>query len=193
MPIQCPVCELVNDDIALECAECGRQLMSEAELDASIDPVEGLEMASYAAETARAREDEQIPDLEQTHFAPTRLALAERVAVEPTRLESVGEVLPDPTPEDFESGREEDDGLRTPDPEESGVCPWCKVPSTSKVCDSCGRRRSRYTAAPMAKGQPAGTARQDAGDKESCPNCFGRISWGPRCSECGVALPPRER
>ncbi len=187
MPIQCPVCELVNDDVALECAKCGRQLMSEADLEASVEPVEGLELASYAGETALAPDEGQIADLEQTHYAPApQAAVTERVAVEPTRLELAGEVLPDPTPDDFETGREADDGERTPDPADATVCPWCKTPSTAKVCDACGRRRSRYTAAGRASGR--------AGDDgtQSCPNCFGRIEWTARCSECGVALPPRE-
>jgi hypothetical protein len=179
----------VNEDIALECAECGRQLMSEAALDASIAPVEGLEIASYAEDTAITPDEGPIAGLELTHYAPARVAVAERVAVEPTRLEDIGEVLPDPTPADFESGREQDDGVRTPDPESSAICPWCKAPSTSKVCDSCGRRRSRYTA--PAGLQSVAARRDDEGDKESCPNCFGRISWAARCSECGIALPPR--
>src|SRR5476651_2060663 len=104
MAIQCPVCELVNDDVALECLECGRQLMSEASLDESIEQVEGLEHASYAAETALALDQERLPDLEETLFAPVTEPIAERLLVEPTWVEGASaEVLPDPTPDDFET------------------------------------------------------------------------------------------
>ena len=191
MSIQCPVCELVNDEMALECAECGRQLMSEADLDASIEPIEGLEEASYAADTALVPDEAQLPELEFTRYEAAQVALVERVSVEPTRLEVPAELQPEAPPDDFERGREVDADERTPDPSLATFCPWCKAPSTSKVCDSCGRRRSRYSAPAGQAARPAGAAGSDK-DVQSCPNCFARILWAPRCPDCGIPLPPTD-
>jgi hypothetical protein len=193
MPIQCPVCELVNDDMALECAECGRQLLTEGELDATIEPVDGLELTRFDVETAQAPAPETIPELEQTHFAPAQIAMSERVAIEPTILAPAEDVAPDPAPDDFDPGREQDDGLRTPLPEELKACPYCGAAIDGKVCDGCGRRIARYTSAAGEAGGPTLLRRVVAGDDmQFCPACFARIPWGLRCIECGVPLAPRD-
>ena len=51
MPIECPICDTLNDDAAMECARCGRQLLTEAQLDETIRPIEGLEESSFLEDT----------------------------------------------------------------------------------------------------------------------------------------------
>ncbi|MCA1826524.1 MAG: hypothetical protein ABR567_04450 [Myxococcales bacterium] len=83
-------------------------------------------------------------------------------------------------------GREMDDGVRTPAPQDDGTCPWCGAPSADAVCDSCGRRRSRFTAAVAAR------RLQSSEDTMLCPACFARVPEGARCTECGTPFPVRE-
>ena len=188
MPLQCAVCETVNADDALECAECGRQLLSDAEIDETIEPVPDVDRASYAGDTALTPDIDQLPELELTHYQPTRVIVSERMAVESTLQPAAGEVASEPVSPDFESGREADDGTRTLPPEEADLCPFCGVASAGKVCDGCGRRKARYT---VPKGAPR-TALRNEPAKEVCPTCLSRVIWAERCPECGVRMKPRE-
>jgi hypothetical protein len=184
MPAPCPVCETVNHESAFECEVCGRQLVSDAQLESAIEPVPGLDAASDREATARALEDAPMEGIELTLQAPVAVGPIAFLDVEPTRLDEVG-ADGDPLPEGFDAGREGDDGQRTAAPDVSETCPWCGSPSPGRVCDVCGRRKARYTAAPAAPGEDPGE------DTQLCPNCYARVPWHERCGECGLPLPPR--
>jgi hypothetical protein len=185
--MQCPVCEAENRPGAHECANCGKILSKDEELLAEIVPVPGLEQTLQPAVDVDA---ERIPGLEQTQLAEKDLPVrAETVpGVEHTQLEADPEAplnwTTGNTP--LDSGREADDGVRTPAPQDDGTCPWCGSPSTDAVCGSCGRRRSRYTA-----GGPAGPV-ETSDETMMCPACFARVPHTSRCSECGTPFPLQE-
>ncbi len=183
----CPLCETENPDDAAECASCGKAFAAAVQVDLPVVVVPGLEQTLFdAADGDDAGPVEAVPGLEQTMVARRDLRIPEeRVeGIEPTQIEL------DPEAPQFwsgavtelELGREVDDGARTPAPKDDGTCPWCHVPATGLVCDSCGRRRSRYSAAPV---QAAATASDET---QLCPACFARVPVGPRCVECGVRL-----
>ncbi|HZX97867.1 MAG TPA: hypothetical protein VFE90_25340, partial [Myxococcales bacterium] len=56
------------------------------------------------------------------------------------------------------------------------------------VCDSCGRRKSRYTRAPAS----AEARSVVGGETVNCPSCFARVPQGERCSDCGLPFPLQE-
>ena len=180
----CPLCETDNPEGAAECAGCGKAFATAAPPDLPLDPVPGLEQTVLAPDRAEAAPD-PVPGLERTQLARRDLRIVEeRVAdVEQTQLES------DPAATQFWSGgvtevdlgREADDGARTPAPLDDGTCPWCRAPATGAVCDACGRRRSRYSVAPVPAAAAAGSE-----ETQLCPACFARVPIGPRCVECGV-------
>ena len=187
--MRCPVCETENSDDAAECANCGKILASEADLFEDVEPVPGLELTLQPpVET----ETQTLAELEQTQLAPKDLEVPEEHVpdVEYTQLEQ------DPaaplnwtagnTPLDL--GRELDDGQRTPAPQDTGTCPWCGAASTDAVCDACGRRRSRYTAAAAVVAAVL-TGKED---NVMCPACFARVPPGERCTECGTPFPIQE-
>lgn len=189
MPVKCPVCETENGDDAAECANCGKQLALDADLLEDVAPIDGLEM------TIQDRVDTDaalLPDVEFTQVAAGKDLQVpdEKVpGVEHTQLEIDPEApvnwIAGNTP--LDSGRELDDGVRTPAPQDTGVCPWCGAPSTDAVCDSCGRRRSRYAAAPAAVTGPS-----QSDEIVMCPACFARVPPADRCGECGTPFPLKE-
>lgn len=186
MPAKCPVCETVNPDDAAECADCGKVLFTEAHLVDEVAPIEGLEETLHDPLESATGPVATLLELEQTQLARRDLKIAAEAVpgVERTQLEFDPDAVSfwggavDP---DLESGREPDDGQRTPAPQDTGLCPWCTAPATGAVCDNCGRRRSRYTV-PVATAQ---VARAQA-DTVLCPACFARVPTGARCLECGV-------
>src|SRR5438105_854857 len=189
MSLRCPVCETENADDAADCGNCGKILATEAALFADVEPVPGLELTlQRPVET----ETQTLAELEQTQLAPKDLPVQEEhvPGVEYTQLEQDPAAplnwTPGNTPIDL--GRELDDGERTPAPQDTGTCPWCGAVSTDAVCDACGRRRSRYTAA-AAVVAVALTGRED---NVMCPACFARVPPGPRCTECGTPFPVPE-
>jgi hypothetical protein len=184
MPVPCPICETDNPDGALECATCGKRFAVEDGPPPDVALLDGLEETVLDPWESVAEPAPPLPDLQQTQLARRDLRI-------------VAEVVPDVerTPIEFDPGaasswgggvvldvdREQDPDPRTPAPADDGVCPWCNTYSSGAVCDSCGRRRSRYLA-------PAAAAEQATGrqDNVRCPACFGRVQPGPRCSECGL-------
>ncbi|HUJ27419.1 MAG TPA: hypothetical protein VLW85_15450 [Myxococcales bacterium] len=181
--MKCPLCETENRGDALECANCGKQLASEADVLDDVAPLPGLEQTLQDAVDVPTQ---VMADLETTQLASPGL----QVDVVPTPGVEHTEIEQDPeAPLNWvagqvaiDSGRELDREPRTPAPEDTGVCPWCNAPATGLVCDNCGRRRSRYSA-------PRGAEAQPAGDSVLCPACFARVAPGPRCGECGVPFP----
>ncbi len=186
----CPLCETENPDDAPECAGCGKAFATAAQEDLPVVAVPGLEQTLFdVSPDDPDQAPELVPGLERTQVARRDLRIAEeRVeGVEPTQL------AVDPGAAQFWSGgvtevdlgREADDGARTPAPQDDGTCPWCREPSTAAVCDSCGRRRSRYSVAAVQQARGAGSSEET----QLCPACFARVPVGLRCVECGVRFP----
>jgi hypothetical protein len=185
--MKCPVCETENSEDAAECSNCGKQLALDGDVLEDVEAVPGLEL------TLQERVDTDaapLPGLELTQVADKDLRVPDEKVpgVEHTQLEEDPEApvnwSPGSTP--IDSGREQDDGVRTPAPQDTGTCPWCGAPAEDAVCDSCGRRRSRYTAAaPVA-------AAEESGDIVMCPACFSRVPHTLRCQECGSPFPLQE-
>jgi hypothetical protein len=182
MPAKCPVCETDTPDDAMECPTCGKVLATDADLVEDVPLIDGLEQTLQ--EKITADDAQLIPGLEQTQIADKLLKVADEHVpdVEYTQLEE------DPSAPvnwmggaPIDLGREPDDGVRTPAPQDTGTCPWCSAPATGAVCDNCGRRRSRYSTPPA---QPE--VRLEPGDGILCPACFARVPPGARCNECGV-------
>ncbi len=189
----CPLCETANLDDAPECESCGKPLAVVAQVELPVTVVPGLEQTLYDAppdaEARSASPVDAVPGLERTQVARRDLRIIDEgvEGLERTQIEA------DPEAPRFWSGsvtevdlgREADDGVRTPTPQDDGTCPWCRAPATGLVCDSCGRRRSRYVAAPA---RAAGSGSGVSDETQLCPACFARVPAGPRCVECGVRL-----
>jgi hypothetical protein len=183
--MRCPLCEKETSDDVAECANCGKQLHADAQVLEQVRPLEGLE------ETLRDPLESGVdpalmPELEHTQIASRNLRVAdERVPdLQLTRIEADAAAQSSWTAGrlELESGREPDSSPRTPPPEDHGDCPWCGAQSQGAVCDSCGRRRSKYTDAAPCVRAAAST------DTVLCPACFARVPADARCAECGVRL-----
>ena len=183
----CPVCETENSEDAAECASCGRKLAIDADLLEDVAPLPGLELTLQDAVQTDAA---PLPGLEFTQVADPHLQVPDEKVpgVEHTQLEEDPEAPLNWSPGSvaLDYGRELDDGVRTPAPQDTGTCPWCGAPADDAVCGSCGRRRSRYTAAPPA------AAQQASGEIVMCPSCFSRVPRTDRCQECGMPFPLQE-
>ncbi len=186
--MKCPVCETENPDESAECSNCGKQLALDADLLEDVEPVPGLELTLQDKVDTDA---ERLPGLEFTQVADPRLQVPDEKVpgVEHTQLEEDPEApvnwIAGSTP--LDSGREADDGVRTPAPQDTGTCPWCGAPAEDAVCGNCGRRRSRYTAPPAAA-----VPEQGSGEIVMCPACFSRVPRTERCQECGSPFPLQE-
>jgi hypothetical protein len=178
----CPLCETDNPDDLPECTDCGKQLHTDAQVLEDVAPLPGLEETMQLSVDVPA---ETMADLERTLVARSDLRVQVEVVpgVERTQLEEdpsapinwSGQVV-------LDRGREEDLDPRTEAPQDDGRCPWCGVEASGAVCDSCGRRRSRYTAALPVPAAP------QSSETVLCPACFARVAAVARCVECGVPL-----
>ncbi len=184
----CPVCDTDNPVTAVECESCGKALRRGSEVPGFAPALVGLE---HTLQDAAEVQVDRLPELELTALASRSLrAPLERLEVERTPFE------PDPAapvawsagPLELDTGREPEDGARTPAPIDAGECPWCGAASGDAVCGSCGRHRARHFAPPIPP--PDGAA--PGGEHVLCPACFARVADAIRCAECGVPLPIRE-
>jgi hypothetical protein len=107
--------------------------------------------------------------------------------LEPTQLAPDDLAVPIESMPDVEHTRLDDFAERTPAPPETATCSWCGTPSLGAVCDSCGRRKSRYVAPAVKEERRAAT-----GEIVTCPSCFARVAREVRCSDCGVPFPLQE-
>ena len=104
------------------------------------EPIAGLELTLQPPVEAEA---EPLPDLEQTQLfeKDVQVPIETVPGVEHTRLEQDLDAplnwTPGNTP--LDPGREVDDGVRTPAPEESANCPWCGSPSLDAVRPPIGQ------------------------------------------------------
>lgn len=197
----CPVCETACSDDASECANCGKVLMLEGELEVESETVEGLEATILDPLDSVTGVVVRIAEVEDTQLADPKMVVAvEALQVDRSKQEELASAqqfwfggL-----EDMESGREQDGIPKTAAPVDTGVCAWCQAPGTGVICDACGRRRLRgRTSAPRAVAGPGGplTARQRTEAEENtvlCPGCLSRVPRTDRCPECKTPLPREE-
>ena len=186
MPVRCAVCETDNLEDASECAGCGSPIAAPGSSEPDGPPLPGLERTHAAAVEV---EVDAIAGLEATGIDSRGLEIEteEVPGVERTRLEADPAAASNWTADvDLDPGREPKSSERTAPPPESATCPFCGVASLGAVCDACGRRKARFTAAsPLARVAASGETRL-------CPSCFARVPSGPRCEECGVPFPVQE-
>ncbi len=192
----CPLCESECAEDALDCAQCGKQLLVELIPDDAPEMLAGQEHTQVGADdldtafAMAALDPATIPALdgiERTQLAEPTL----QVAIEPLQVDGsqpaassapsiwTAELL------EIDSGRDEDLAPRTPEPEETNICPWCGAPATGAVCSHCGRRRRRFTRDPS---RPIASA----GETTLCPACFSRVAADDRCAQCHAPLPRSE-
>src|ERR1051325_2221433 len=128
--MHCPVCETDNGDDALECANCGKVLASEADVLEDVELIPGLEQTLQDAVDVPTQ---AMAELEGTQLAPPDLQVdvAPTPGVEHTQIEQDPSAPLNWTPGQVpvDSGRELDNEPRTPAPQDTGVCPWCNAPA----------------------------------------------------------------
>jgi hypothetical protein len=189
--MRCPVCDTDNLDAA-ECVSCGKALRPDVEAAVAEAPVlEGL-VPTLESDGDLPISPEIVPDLERTSIDQDAAAplswTAGPLALEQTAFAEDPEAVSSWTGEvELDLGREGDGAPRTPAPPETAVCPWCGAVSLDAVCDGCGRRKLRYSAAPERN-----AVRVQPGETVSCPSCFARVAQDARCSDCGMPFPVQE-
>src|SRR5258707_4082189 len=160
MPAKCPICETVNSDDVDECANCGKILATAADLMEDVEPIDGLEQTIHDPLESATGPIAVIAELEETMIARKDLEVPEEHVqdVELTQIKEdpAAPINWTPGPVEIDLGRELDDGVRTPAPQDTGACPWCNAPATGAVCDNCGPRKSRYSVQPAPSHQQAG-------------------------------------
>jgi hypothetical protein len=190
--MRCPVCDTDNLDAAAECVSCGKALRERRDDGlAEAPPLEGL-LPTREADRDLAVSAEIVPDLERTTIDQDAAAplswTAGPLALERTAVTADPDAVSSWTGGvELDLGRERDAGPRTPAPPETATCPWCGAASLDAVCDGCGQRKARYSAAPERE-----AARREAGETVSCPSCFARVPYDARCSDCGTPFPLQE-
>ena len=190
--MRCTLCETDNPDDLPACAACGKVLLTQTAPDELVMLMEGFEETVRDPLESAAGPVQAMGELEGTAVArkDLRIAAEPMMAVERTQLES------DPSAQlfwsggapDLDLGREGADPERTAAPVDDGKCPWCGADATSLICDSCGRRRSRF-AKPLV--QTAERAAREGDEQVTCPACFTRVPTGVRCTSCHVPFAPR--
>lgn len=183
--VVCEVCETAQAPATL-CANCDMPLKLPKGVrpvaDPPIERVPGLEPNAFDDVQVYAA---PIPDLELTHHD----AAPEGVRTFVPGFEPTADLLLDLPGEDpVLAGLE-----RTVEefvPETSGAayapdaCPYCgHVQPGARICDNCGRQRSRVLGR---------AARRDvAGEPVRCHACGARVEPAELCSDCGQPLPVR--
>ena len=187
--MRCPVCETENQ--GAQCVTCGKALDAPPDAALDVGPIEGLEATQVAPPDLAVRV-EPLPGVEHTQLAP-QMDVAQHwtsgpIALERTGYEPVGDAPAGSGADlDLDLGRETESGERTAAPAETAICPFCGTPSLDAVCDVCGRRKLRFTAA-ADEAAPAAKS----GETRLCPSCFARVPVEVRCSECGLPFPLTE-
>jgi hypothetical protein len=187
--MRCPVCETENQ--GAQCVTCGKALDTGRDEAFDVAPIEGLEATQLAPPDLAVRV-EQLPGVEHTQLAP-QMDVAQHwtagpIALERTEYEPVADALAGGgVGLDLDLGREPESAERTAVPTETAICPFCGTPSLDAVCDVCGRRKLRFTAAADEAGPAAAS-----GETRVCPSCFARVPIEVRCSDCGMPFPLTE-
>jgi hypothetical protein len=191
--MRCPVCETENRAGAADCATCGKAFFAQSIRVPDAPLIEGLEETIRDPTESATGPVQMIPDVELTEVARKDLVVwvDDMPDVERTPIEADPDEASRWTtgPVDLDPGRELDDGVRTPAPQDAKICPWCGTASDDVVCDGCGRRKTRYAQA--AADGPEEFAAANV-EKVHCPACLSRVLPGLRCSECGLPFPLTE-
>lgn len=186
------MCETVQPP-AWVCVTCGLSLKLKGRLppEQPIVPVEGLE--TNAPDSGGETFVERLGDLEPTGQAPTPDVRPAGIdGFEATAqleiLDPFGDDGSDRVP-DLERTCEPFERTAGLTGEASPNCPWCGyVQATGRVCDHCGRSRTRILAplpAPVARARRPGDD-----DRVRCPACGAKVLPARLCSDCGTPLAP---
>ncbi|MBF5044008.1 hypothetical protein FGE12_16540 [Aggregicoccus sp. 17bor-14] len=182
--IICPVCEHPQAQ-GDECDQCGKRLSTPRSAGAApVAPLPELELTPHVGGKAPVPV-ERVAELAPTREAPVGALPPERVPdLEATRSAPALNVVELPLDE-LETGRAEDDGVRTAAPAGAAVCRYCRnVQAEGLVCDKCGMRLPRLR--PTAK---AAAEREDADATYArCPRCHVRGRVGRPCTDCGTVV-----
>lgn len=190
--ITCPVCEHTQAQ-GHECENCGHRLSAPPAVSGDVQRLPDLEATPYAGGGAEVS-PERVPELEQTRFrSGPDLPPVAFPEMERTVSGGAGEVDV-PMIADLDTGRSEDDGIRTAAPSGPVTCRYCHhVQEEGSLCDRCGMRLP-YTATPAIPAEWSdGTrrARVDLDDLRVRCKCGAPAKAGQRCGDCGemVAVP----
>ncbi|MCP3101689.1 hypothetical protein LZ198_22685 [Myxococcus sp. K15C18031901] len=180
--IICPVCDHVQPE-GTECDVCGKRFPSDVATAAPVvatlpeleltphsggrDAVEAAPLPELDLTRLRSGPDlpaQLVPDLELTQNGATGAVPVEQLA-------------------ELDTGRAQDDGVRTAAVVGSVVCRYCRnVQAAGLLCDNCGMRLPRTRAAAPAAVQAVG----GDDDWKPCPTCHTPMRPGRVCGECGV-------
>ncbi|XXF81041.1 hypothetical protein P2318_15135 [Myxococcaceae bacterium GXIMD 01537] len=183
--IICPVCEHQQAQ-GDECDNCGKKLQAPRVVAVAVAPLLELEQTQFAGGRAPVPAD-TVPELEGTRLRagpdlpPQMVQDLDRTAVDKATFAAapVAPML------DIDTGRAEDDGVRTMAPIGPVVCRYCRnVQSEGLVCDKCGMRL------PRARLEAPAEARAGSGEGgwTNCPRCRTPNRPGRSCTTCGAAL-----
>lgn len=176
--IQCPVCEH-QQPAADECEVCGKRLAAPVVSNAPISTMLELEQTALVRPGLPVQA-QPMPELEQTRAARVgEVAVAGIAELERTHVDAVPEVAVLPVL-DLDTGRAEDDGVRTQLPVGKVVCRYCRNEQASgAICERCGMRLPKVAATPVV---------MLPGDEEYtlCSDCGTRGLVGKRCPGCGA-------
>jgi hypothetical protein len=183
--IICPVCEYQQAQ-GDECDQCGKKLQAPRPIAVAVTTLPELEQTQVAGGKV-AVEVQAVPELELTRQKAGPDLPPEVVPdMAPTHIDkrAVAAVPVEQMP-DMDTGRAEDDGVRTMAPIGPVVCRYCRnVQSEGLVCDKCGMRLPRAYTQPtaQARGASEGTLWKD------CPRCRTPNRPGRTCTSCGAQL-----
>jgi ribosomal protein L32 len=188
--IICPVCEHQQAQ-GDECDNCGKKLQAPRPVAVAVAALPELEQTQLPGGRAPVAAD-VVPELEVTRLKAGPDLPAQVVPdLDPTRMDrgALASVPVEQMP-DMDTGRAEDDGVRTMAPIGPVVCRYCRnVQSEGLVCDKCGMRLPR---ARPAEAQQPGRAAANASPWVDCPRCRTPNRPGTICATCGTRLPSAE-
>jgi hypothetical protein len=182
--IICPVCDHVQSE-GEECEGCGKRFPDLVNTqEPVVAPLAELELTHHAG--GRVQVDAPaLPELDLTRLRSGPDLPAMTVPdLELTQSGLTGEVAVAPMT-DLDTGRAQDDGVRTAAPVGAVTCRYCRhVQAEGLLCDGCGMRLPRVkAAAPVAaKGKGA------EGERVHCPSCHVLVWPGRPCIACGTKV-----
>lgn len=171
-----------------ECDSCGKKLQAPRPVAVAVTALPELEQTQLAGGRAPVA-TEVVPELELTRQKVGPDLPAQVVPdLDPTRMDKAAlAAVPVGPMQEIDTGRAEDDGVRTMAPIGPVVCRYCRnVQAEGMVCDKCGMRlpRARLDAPAQAHGARKG----DDSGWVSCPRCSTPNRPGRSCATCGAKL-----
>lgn len=181
--IICPVCDHVQSE-GEECEGCGKRFPGRANIPApAVSPLPELELTHHVG--GRVPVDAPaLPELDLTRLRSGPDLPAMTVPdLELTRSGVTGEVSV-AVMTDLDTGRAQDDGVRTAAPVGAVTCRYCRhVQAEGLLCDGCGMRLPRVRAA-----APVTAKRAGEGERVPCPSCHVPAWPGRACVACGTKV-----